>query len=101
MPNDQQNPTDLASLARAALDQIGTFPDAVDLRAGHAHSPADADFIAAANPLAVLALLARVAALEEALRWANGEIGEWRDRQPGEGAFYWRREMMERANGKR
>lgn len=44
-----------------------------------------------------LAAEARLAQANEALLWANGENGEWPDRKPGEGAFYWRKEMMRRA----
>jgi hypothetical protein len=40
---------------------------------------------------------ARAERLREAILWADGRIGEWPERQPGEGAFYWRKELMRRA----
>jgi hypothetical protein len=40
---------------------------------------------------------ARVSELEGALRWALGEGDEFRLRGPGEGAFWWRKELGERA----
>jgi hypothetical protein len=33
----------------------------------------------------------------DALRWALGSNGEFRTRQPGQGAYYWRMELMKRA----
>jgi hypothetical protein len=40
---------------------------------------------------------ARAERLRAAILWADGQIGEWPERQPGEGAFYWRKELMRRA----
>lgn len=34
---------------------------------------------------------------ERALRWALGELGEFRHREDGEGAFWWRTELQKRA----
>lgn len=40
---------------------------------------------------------ARAERLREAILWALGQIGEWPERKPGEGAFYWRKELRRRA----
>ena len=37
--------------------------------------------------------------LKAALGWALGEGDEWPERNPGEGAFYWRAELRRRAAG--
>jgi len=37
-----------------------------------------------------------IARLEAIIHWLDGLEGDWPDRQPGEGAFYWRRHMMRR-----
>lgn len=42
-------------------------------------------------------LIERIAQLEGAIRWANGEVDEFRERKPGEGAYWWRKELMRRA----
>lgn len=39
---------------------------------------------------------ASVEQLKSVIQWANGEIGEWPERKPNEGAFYWRTELMRR-----
>lgn len=34
---------------------------------------------------------------ERAIRWALGELGEFRTREDGEGGFWWRTELHKRA----
>ncbi len=43
------------------------------------------------------ALRAEVARLEAAIRWALGETDEFRSREAGDGAFWWRTELCRRA----
>jgi hypothetical protein len=40
---------------------------------------------------------ARVAELEAAILWADGQGDDFPERQPGQGAYWWRRELMQRA----
>lgn len=35
--------------------------------------------------------------LREAIAWALGEVGDFRHREPGEGAYWWRTELRRRA----
>lgn len=42
-------------------------------------------------------LSSSLARVRGALLWADGQVDEFPGRKPGEGAFYWRREMMRRA----
>lgn len=42
-------------------------------------------------------LIERIARLEGAIRWANGEVDEFPERKPGEGAYWWRKELTRRA----
>jgi hypothetical protein len=46
----------------------------------------------------ILALKGRIALLESAVAWALGENGEFRERREGEGAYWWRKELRERAS---
>ncbi len=45
----------------------------------------------------VLALKARIAKLEAAIKWALGEAADFSPRGPGEGAYWWRPELRKRA----
>lgn len=40
---------------------------------------------------------AQVERLKGVILWADGQNGEWPERKPGEGAYYWRKELMRRA----
>lgn len=40
---------------------------------------------------------ARIAKLENAIKWALGEKGDFPQRQDGQGSYYWRTELRKRA----
>lgn len=42
-------------------------------------------------------MLKRIRELESTIRWALGENGEFRQREEGEGAYWWRKELRRRA----
>lgn len=45
----------------------------------------------------VAILIERIARLEGAIRWVNGEVDEFPERKPDEGAYWWRKDLMRRA----
>jgi hypothetical protein len=45
----------------------------------------------------IQALQSEVERLKGVILWADGQNGEWPERKPGEGAYYWRKELMRRA----
>jgi hypothetical protein len=69
-------------------------------QASQSDSPADHDYAGKRRALFayVRDLEARAAKMENALRWVDGEIGDWPGERPeGRGPYFWRREMMQRA----
>ena len=49
------------------------------------------------GPVRILGLLATIAELRGAIRWALGEGDDFRPREEGEGAYWWRKELRRRA----
>jgi hypothetical protein len=94
--------TALADAALTAARAMGVLmpEEAAKLRAerDHARWAFDNVLAGAPDPFAERdTLAARVNVLEEAILWADGLNGGFLLRGDGEGPYYWRRELMERA----
>jgi hypothetical protein len=48
-------------------------------------------------PITLDGLIERIARLEDAILWADGQRDDFRERGPKEGAYWWRKELMVRA----
>lgn len=67
---------------------------APDLETHHEHRPL---VRARTQPQPIRSQSEREQRLEKAIRWALGELDDFPLRQPGEGAFWWRKELSKRA----